>query len=130
MSNRLLWLFVLVIPSGCQSSQNSAALPNVESPSVASVPQLTDRADFPRYVGERVEVVGEVTNTKCPQVCGVDVWELDAHRGKRVKLCGTLRETIVTQESIDEMYRTGNVVANRGAGRFYSLDDMKFEVLP
>ena len=127
MSNRWLWLLVVVIPCGCQSPQNPPAAPNVESPSVA---QLTDSADYPRHVGKRVEVVGEVTNTKCPQVCGIDVWALDAHRGRRVKLRGTLRETVVTQESIDEMYRTGRAVANRGAGRFYSLDDMEFEVLP
>jgi hypothetical protein len=123
----LVWLFVGAVACGCHSPPNPAASPSAESSPVA---QLADPADYPRHVGKRVEVVGVVTNTKCPQVCGVDVWLLDAHRGRRVKLRGTLRETVVTQESIDEMYRTGPVVANRGAGRFYSLDDMEFEVLP
>jgi hypothetical protein len=127
MRNRLLWLIVVVVPCGCHSPQNPAASPSADPTSVA---RLTDPADYPKHVGKRVEVVGEVTNTKCPQVCGVDVWSLDAHRGRRVRLRGTLRETVVTQEAIDEMYRTGQVVANRGAGRFYSLDDMELEVLP
>jgi hypothetical protein len=92
--------------------------------------QLTNFEDYALHVGERVEVVGVVTNTKCPQVCGIDVWSLDAYRGKRVRLRGTLRESVVTQESIDQMNRSGNVVANRGAGRFYDLVEMEFEVLP
>lgn len=125
MWNRLLWLLVVVVPCGCQSPQNPAASPSAESPSVT---QLTDPADYPRHIGKRVEVVGVVTNTKCPQVCGIDVWSLDAHRGRRVKLRGTLREIVVTQEAINEMSRMG--IANRGVGRFYSLDEMEFEVLP
>ena len=127
MRNRLFWLLVVVIPCGCQSPQNPATSPAAEQSAVA---QLTDSADYPQHVGRRVEVVGVVTNTKCPQVCGIDAWNLDGQRGRRVKLRGTLRETVVTQESIDKMNRTGQIVANRGAGRFYSLDGMEFEVTP
>jgi hypothetical protein len=97
MWSRLLWLLVAVAICGCHSPQNPAGAPPAESPSVT---RLTDMVDYPRHVGKRVEVVGEVTDTKCPQVCGVDAWELDAHRGRRMKLRGTLRETVVTQESI------------------------------
>lgn len=124
---RIFCLLVVVLPSSCHSPQNPADPLPTET---HSIPRITDPADYPQHIGKRVEVVGEVTNTKCPQVCGIDVWALDTHRGKQVKLCGTLRETVVTQESIDAMYRTGNIVANRGAGRFYSMDDMEFEVLP
>jgi hypothetical protein len=118
-------LFVITIGCGCYSSPNPAGSPSAES---APVTRLAEQADYPRHVGKRVEVIGVVTDTKCPQVCGIDAWSLDSHRGRRLKLRGTLRETVVTQETIDEMSRTG--IANRGAGRFYSLDDMEFEVLP
>lgn len=91
------------------------------------VVRLTEQDDYTQYVGRRVEVIGVVTQSKCPYVCGIDVWELGDHRGRRVWLRGTLRETVVTQELID---RSENDGANRGPGRFYSLDDMEFEVLP
>lgn len=122
MRSLLLWLFV-VVSCGCQTWQAPITSPPDES---SSVVRLTNPADYQRHVGLRVEVVGVVTNTKCPQVCGIDVWSLDAHRGRSLKIRGTLRETVVTQESLD----TAPVIANRGAGRFYSLDDMEFVVFP
>ena len=82
--------------------------------------------DYRTHVGRRVEVVGVVSNTKCPQLAGIDVWNLDAHRGKRLRACGVLRETVFTQEMIDSM----KGMAHRGVGRFYHLDEMEYEVLP
>jgi hypothetical protein len=75
-----------------------------------------------------VEVVGVVSDTKCPQVAGIDLWSLGAHRGKRLRVRGVLRETVVTPEMIDQMNRHG--MAHRGPGRFYHLDELEFEVLP
>lgn len=137
MGTRHFTLLLILTLCGCQPSQKPAVMPTNEpthsaqptDPKRESAPavQLTTFEDYPSHVGKRVEVIGVVTNTKCPQVCGIDVWSLGAYRGKRVKLRGTLRESVVTQESID---RLGNLMANRGAGRFYDLVEMEFEVLP
>lgn len=124
MRNRLLPVFGVLALGGCQSVRDQVEMSRDTQPVV----QLTDADEFPPNVGKRVEVVGVVTNTKCPQVCGIDAWELDRHRGKRVKLRGTLRETVVTQEALDEVLRTRSI-PHRGAGRFYSLADIEFEVL-
>ena len=78
-------------------------------------------------VGQRVVLEGIVTVTKCPQVQGVDVWGLEDYRGQRVRVSGVLREEVVTQAEKDAM--NSAMIANRGVGTFYSLDDMKFELL-
>jgi len=99
---------------GCQ--------PSVSSPPVAPA-QSAAVADLEQRVGQKVVLEGVVTNTKCPQVQGVDAWGLEDYRGQRVRVSGVLRKSVVTAADIDPM------VANRGAGTFYSLDDMKYELL-
>jgi hypothetical protein len=79
--------------------------------------------DLEQRVGQRVMLEGIVTDTKCPQVQGVDAWGLENYRRQRVRISGVLRKTVVTQADVDPL------VANRGAGTFYSLDDMKCELL-
>jgi hypothetical protein len=51
---------------------------------------LTLEAELPLHVGKRIEAIGEVTNTKCPYVCGIDACALEAHRGNRMKFSGIL----------------------------------------
>jgi hypothetical protein len=87
--------------------------------------------DLEQRVGQRVVLEGVVTASKCPQVQGVDAWELENYRGQRVRVSGVLRKTVVTQAEIDALKTPDGfpLVANRGAGTFYSLDDMKYELL-
>lgn len=79
--------------------------------------------DLERRVGQQVVLEGIVTNTKCPQVSGVDAWGLEDYRGQRVRISGILRKTVVTDVDVNPL------VANRGAGTFYSLDQIKYELL-
>lgn len=102
------------------------------SPLGASTIEALALPSMERRVGQRVELEGIVSNSKCPQIQGVDVWDLDAYRGKRVRVSGVLRKTVVTQADIDALPHTPEgfpMVAHRGAGTFYSLDDMKYELL-
>jgi hypothetical protein len=76
-------------------------------------------------VGQRVVLEGVVSNTKNPQVQGVDVWDLEDHRGERVRVSGILRKTVVTQAQIDAQ----PLMQNAGPGISYSLVDIKYEIL-
>ena len=125
MRTRCLLLLLVLGPWSCQTQRGPDVAPR---DTTSEVIPLSPDADYPTHVGQRVEVVGVVSNTKCPQVEDIDVWSLDAHRGKRVRVRGVLRETVITQEMIDSMNREG--IAHRGAGRFYHLDEMEYEVLP
>ena len=98
---------------GCQLRTSSP----IASTQSEAMPNLEQR------VGQNVALEGIVSNTKCPQVQGVDAWGLEDYRGRRVRISGVLRKTIVTQADVDP------TLANRGAGTFYSLDDMKYELL-
>ena len=96
--------------------------PSVPSRLVAPTP-ATAVPEFQQRVGQRIVLEGIVTHTKCPQVLGVDAWELEDFRGQRVRVSGILRQSVITAADIDPM------VANRGPGTFYSLEDMKYEIL-
>lgn len=96
--------------------------PSISSPTVEPTPS-TALPDFKQRVGQRIELEGIVTNTKCPQVQGVDAWELEDFRGQRVRVSGVLRQSVITAADIEPL------VASRGPGTFYSLEDMKYEVI-
>jgi uncharacterized protein YceK len=87
--------------------------------------------DLEQRVGQRVALEGVVSNTKCPQVQGVDAWGLEDYRGQHVRVTGVLRRSVVTQAEIDALKTPEGfpLVAHRGAGTFYSLEDMKYELL-
>ena len=92
--------------------------------------RITDASQRKEHVGQQVELIGIVSDTRCPQLLGVDLWELEDYRGRRVRVVGVLRQFTVTQEQLDEARRTGREVASRGAGTFYRLEDAHFEVQP
>jgi hypothetical protein len=110
--------FTFVLSAACLFGCQRHAL----SRSVASAPAAVT-PDLEQRVGQRVVLEGIVSNTKCPQVRGVDVWRLEDYRGQRVRVSGILRKSVVAEADVDPL------VANRGAGTFYSLDDMKYELL-
>lgn len=87
-----------------------------------TVPVLTEKKEVVKHIGEKVTLVGEVSNTKMPQILGVDVAS-DAPdlRGKRAEATGILERYEVTQAQIKKMDRIG--IAHRGTGVFYRLRD-------
>ena len=99
---------------GCQPRASSLPVASAQSPATA---------DLEQRVGQRVVLEGIVSNTKCPQIQGVDVWGLEDYRGQRVRVSGVLRKLVVTEADIDP------TIANRGAGTFYSLDHLEYGLL-
>ena len=117
-TRRAALTFTLYVPVACFLGCQPPA------PSTPVAPaQSAATLDLEQRVGQSVVLEGVVTNTKCPQVQGVDAWDLEDFRGQRVRISGVLRKTVVTEADISPS------VANRGAGTFYSLDEMKYELL-
>ena len=98
---------------------------------VAGVVRASSPSEYPRLVGQRVELVGVVTQTKCPQILGVDLWKLDSYRGRKMRVTGILRQTVVTRAQLEEEeQQIGGPFANQGPGTFYHLDDLRYEPQP
>ncbi len=96
-----------------------------------SVVRVTSPAEYPYFVGKRVELAGEVTRSKVPQLLGVDLPQLEDYRGRQVIVTGILRRSVVTQAQIDaQIQRLGGQIANRGPGTFYYLDDVRYQLQP
>ena len=89
----------------------------------ATGPASSGAPNLEQRVGQRVVLEGVVTDSKSPQVQGVDVWGLDAYRGRHVRVSGILRKAVVAEADIDP------TTANRGAGTFYSLDEQTYELI-
>ena len=110
-------VFLLLFATGCAFRQP-------EFIRVTTYDQLS------ALVGKRVELIGVVSDMKCPDVLGVDLWELDSHRGKTVRVRGRLQQQIVTEEHLAKLEKKlGMSFAHRGPGTFYSLEKMSFEVV-
>ena len=91
---------------------------------------LTAPADYARLVGQRIELVGIVSQTRIPQILGVDVEPLESYRGRKVSVNGILRQSVVTQAQIEQTERQMGKVAHRGPGTYYRLEDVRFKLLP
>ena len=115
-----IFMFTFAALCGCQQTKSPASAVHPTSPS-----------EYPQLVGRRIELIGVVTQTKCPQILGVDVQELEGYRGRQMRVTGILRQSVVTQAQIEETERKiGGPVASRGAGTFYHLEDLKYEPQP
>ena len=117
--------------AGCGSTRPPATAPPASaSPSVPVL--IKDREDDrgrDDAVGKWVRLEGVVTNTKQPQIAGIDVDEptepipgsafrkVIRLRDQRGWAEGVLERTIVRPEDVDD------TTANRGAGTFYRLVD-------
>ena len=85
---------------------------------------ITARKDIQKHIGEKVTIVGVVSNTKMPQILGVDVGSDNPDlRGKKAEATGILERYEITSAEVAEMNRDG--IAHRGAGVFYRLRDEK-----
>ena len=84
-----------------------------------AIPIITDAKELSKHIGEEVTLVGEVSNSKMPQILGVDVKSDNPDlRGKMAEAHGTLERYEVTKAQADAAD-----FANRGHGVFYRLYD-------
>ena len=89
-----------------------------------TMPVITKQKEVAKHVGEKVTLVGKVSNTKVPQILGVDVASDGPDlRGKKAEATGVLERYEITPAQVKEMGRAG--IAHRGAGVFYRLRDQK-----
>jgi ABC-type Fe3+-hydroxamate transport system substrate-binding protein len=85
-----------------------------------SPPILTEESQIADYTGQVVCLQGFVSNTKIPQLLGVDITsDTPDLRGEKATATGILRMEIVKSKEVDPYS------ANRGAGTFYQLVDEK-----
>ena len=80
-----------------------------------SAPIVRERAQLDQYVGRKIKIVGEVSQTKVPTIMGIEV-------EASYDLCGTICEAegilvrwVVTEKDLKPW------VQSRGAGVFYRL---------
>ena len=87
-------------------------------------PVLTSVRDVEAHVGQIITIRGLVTNTKIPTILRVDVASDDPDlRGQVAEATGLLRKYVVTPEHIQNV-EPEMIVANRGPGVFYRLQDV------
>ncbi|MFK7747334.1 MAG: hypothetical protein AB8B65_02980 [Kordia sp.] len=80
---------------------------------------LTSKADLEAYVGQKITIIGKISNTKIPQILGIDIdYTGDTHTPKTGKATGILVKTIVPKDT------SGIQKASRGAGTFYHLKSL------
>jgi hypothetical protein len=81
---------------------------------------VTDQADLEKYIGKVITIKGVVTNSKVPMIIGVDVSSDNPDlRGQLAQATGVLIKIVVDEKDVDQFS------ANRGAGTFYRLKDVK-----
>ena len=79
---------------------------------------ITNSSQLPNWIGELITIRGEVSNTKIPQIIGVDISSDSPDlRGKNAEATGVLEFWEVKASEVDKYS------ANRGAGAFYRLTD-------
>jgi hypothetical protein len=109
----ILWPLMLLMAAFCLAGEGRG-----------TAPILTKQEEVAKHVGHKVTIVGVVSNTKMPQILGVDVAsDTPDLRGKKAEATGILERYEMTAAQIKEMDRDG--IAHRGAGVFYRLRDEK-----
>jgi hypothetical protein len=82
--------------------------------------------DLAPHVGAVVTLRGEITRTKIPTLCGVDV---DCDLEGVVEATGTLVASTTTQDELDDLIARVGQVAHRGAGTTYRLVDATYRAV-
>lgn len=102
----LILISMLSFESFCQSKDTIAVATDT----------ITTSANLDYYVDKLVTIKGQISNTKIPQICGIDVsCDDNAQTGKIGISTGILTSTVVLEKDVDPYS------ANRGAGTFYRL---------
>ncbi len=113
----LLTLLCLGVLVGCTTSRKQPI-------------DVSREKDLGQFVGKTVVVRGKVTNTKCPYINGIDMWELERLRGEVVEATGLLESWTVTTEDIRKKEEEfGGPFAHRGPGTFFRLKNMKYRLI-
>lgn len=113
-----VWAIFFGLPmTGCH--KDSESLPT--SKLSTTIPLVSPKSgdDLEQFVGKLITIRGKVSNTKIPQIEGIDV-DIEALFLNEEDVCfaiGILTKTVVKPEDVD------NRIANRGAGTFYSLNE-------
>ncbi len=89
--------------------------------------EISNESNLIPFIGKSVRVRGIVTNTKCPSINGIDLWELNEYRGKLIEAEGMLYSWVESEEDI--IKKNKEFIAHRGPGRFYRLEKLKFKVV-
>ena len=74
-------------------------------------------------VDQEIVEEGMVSNSKHPQINGIGCWGLEDYRGRKVRVRGTIKKIVVTEEMINP--KNGDIVAHEGAGVFYELVQLR-----
>ena len=123
-----LGALIAALMGGCTATAPSSTPTEMSSHTSVVV---TAPEDYSRLVGRRVELVGVVSQTRIPQLHGIDIPQLEAHRGRKVKATEILRQSVVTQAEIEARERqAGGAVPHRGPGTYYYLEDLRYEPQP
>jgi hypothetical protein len=92
------------------------------TPGCRSIPTLTDPAQIDSFVGRRIRIVGEVSNTKASEILGIEVESYSPDlRGQVAEAEGVLERHELTKEEFDKMWREMGPFQSRGPGVFYRL---------
>jgi hypothetical protein len=82
-------------------------------------------AQLEPFVGRRVELEGTVSETRVPQIQGVDLWGLEQLHGKRLLVSGVLQRTEVSSNGVGAIRARDSgsdgftAPGYRGTGTFY-----------
>ena len=121
-----------VVLAGCVPARRKPSppppTPTSSPPVVLVIRGDVDESDLEAAVGKWVRVEGVVSDTKQPQIAGIDIDLPEtipgSTSGRRIDLWrqpawaeGVLKRTVVRPEQVD------NRTANRGAGVFFRLVD-------
>lgn len=86
-------------------------------------PIMSDTAQVPQHVGQRVTLRGPLVLSKMPTILGVDVDAGNLADGQMAVATGRLEKTVVTLQEIQDRTRREGAFAHRGPGTFYRLVD-------
>ncbi len=87
-----------------------------------SIPTLTNPAQIHSFVGRKIRIVGEVSNTKVPEILGIEVESYSPDlRGQVAEAEGVLERHELTKKEFDKRWRDMGPFQSRGPGVFYRL---------
>ena len=83
---------------------------------------LTSNVNLDNYVNKLITIKGEISNTKIPQIIGIDVSCMESEcRGEIGIATGILIKIVILEKDVDPYS------ANRGAGTYYKLKELNSE---
>lgn len=108
-------LFLYALPGFCQlNAENKNDTTKLDT--------LTSKVNLNNYVNKLITIKGEISNTKIPQIIGIDVSCKESEcRGEIGIATGVLIKTVILEKDVNPYS------SNRGAGTFYRLKELNSE---